>query len=648
MPVAAYVDGSGPEFCCKGDSLAGAQPWYAFNKPVGVAISPDNVFTLVIDCMSSCVRRITMATGSVSMFVGSTRQGFADGMGTAAEFNKMMGIAISPDGAYALVTELTSHRIRRIVIATGVVTTFAGSLANSSGYVDGSGLSARFDKPVGVAISPDGVFALVADSGNNCVRRIAMATGAVSTLAGSTLPGSADGMGTAASFNKTTGVAISKDGTYALVSDDGNMRRIVIATGAATTFAGSGRSYSVAISPDDTFALLSDLLRYDIRRLVFATGKVTILAGSPWPGGLGGQYGDQARFWAPMGLAIAPNGRYALVADQGSNVRRIDLFRACEAGYYCPAGAAAQVPCSDGYYCPLWGQHSNASQIPCPGGYACKSNSWGTRRPSECEAGYFCLAGSTSTTQIPCSAAHYCNTTGLSSNATQAQCGEGFYCLAGSSSETPCSAGFYCPAATSSSTQFPCSPGYFCNSTGLSSNATQSICEGGYYCEAGSSSAKQAPCSAGHYCPTGSTSATQVPCSTGYYCNTTGLSSNATQTMCDAGFYCQSGSSSAAPAPCTAGYFCPVGPQIPCKAGYYSESTGLSTISLPLICSSSFYCPAGSTSPTQAACNVPGYYCPAGSSSSMQMACKAGFYCALNYFNSLGAVNGQSMSPAKM
>ena len=52
------------------------------------------------------------------------------------------------------------HRIRRVEIATGATTTLAGS--GTLGFLDGAGGSARFNYPFGVAIDPSGGFALVA------------------------------------------------------------------------------------------------------------------------------------------------------------------------------------------------------------------------------------------------------------------------------------------------------------------------------------------------------------------------------------------------------------------------------------------------------------------------------------------------------
>ena len=56
--------------------------------------------------------------------------------------------------------EYWNNRIRRVDIATGATTTLAGS--GSAGFLDGDGGSARFKHPLGIAIDPSGTFALVA------------------------------------------------------------------------------------------------------------------------------------------------------------------------------------------------------------------------------------------------------------------------------------------------------------------------------------------------------------------------------------------------------------------------------------------------------------------------------------------------------
>lgn len=165
-----------------------------------------------------------------------------DGIGAAARFDTPMGI--TTDGANLYVADYGAHTIRKIVVATGVVTTLAGN-AGSAGAVDGIGSAARFFQPSG--ITTDGTNLYVADYGNDTIRKIAIATSVVTTLAGSAgAAGGVDGSGSVARFNGPAGIA--SDGTNLYVTDygDDTVRKITIADGMVTTLAGSTGSVGSA------------------------------------------------------------------------------------------------------------------------------------------------------------------------------------------------------------------------------------------------------------------------------------------------------------------------------------------------------------------------------------------------------------------
>ncbi|EOD27096.1 hypothetical protein EMIHUDRAFT_353724, partial [Emiliania huxleyi CCMP1516] len=117
--------------------------------------------------------------------------------------------------------------IRRVEVATGAVTTLAGS--GEFCDTDGVGDAAEFCGPRGIAISPDGGALFVADFSNRKIRRVEVATGEVTTIAGSGTEGSADGGGDAAGFDCLEEVAISADGSTLLVSSDGGLRQVCVA-----------------------------------------------------------------------------------------------------------------------------------------------------------------------------------------------------------------------------------------------------------------------------------------------------------------------------------------------------------------------------------------------------------------------------------
>lgn len=203
-----------------------------FSSPSGIALdSTGNLF--VSDSANCTIRKITSA-GVVTTFAGTAKStGDADGLGTAARFNNPTGLAITL-GNILFVADTFNDTIRKInttdvtvlgadgvtVVSTtpaGTVTTFAGS-AGISGAFDGTGTYALFNLPYGLGLD-SGSNVFVADTGNNCIRRIS-STGAVTTLAGiAGIAGNRDGTFTTALFNQPQALLIS---SFIIVADTGN------------------------------------------------------------------------------------------------------------------------------------------------------------------------------------------------------------------------------------------------------------------------------------------------------------------------------------------------------------------------------------------------------------------------------------------
>jgi sugar lactone lactonase YvrE len=204
-----------------------------FRSPGGITTDGDNLY--VADTGNHTIRKIVLATGHVSTLAGTAESnGSDDGTGSAARFFFPTGI--TTDGTNLYVTDRNNNTIRQIVISTKVVTTLAGDAADSPDWVDGTGADARFNNPYG--ITTDGTSLFVADRWNQRIRKIDIATAEVTTLAGDGNGGAVDGVGTTAQFNGPYGIAC--DGTYLYVTEEQNdmVRRIDIATTAVTSIAG--------------------------------------------------------------------------------------------------------------------------------------------------------------------------------------------------------------------------------------------------------------------------------------------------------------------------------------------------------------------------------------------------------------------------
>ncbi len=358
-PSTPTVTAGGPTTFCTGGSvnlslvpatvmvstLAGSTEGFAngqgvaaqFNRPRDVAMDAGGNIYLT-DRGNHLIRKID-PTGLVSTFAGSTA-GYADGQGTNAMFNGPSGIAVDAAGN-VYVTDGGNNRIRKID-PTGLVSTLAGS---TYGFADGQGSNAMFRTPYGLAVDAVGNV-YVADQYNHRIRKIDP-TGLVSTLAGST-QGFAEGQGAGAQFGYPQDVALDAAGNVYVTDADNFRIRKIDPSGLVSTFAGSSRGYEDRQGTNAKFydptgiavdaagnVYISDLLIQRIRK-IDPTGQVSTLAGSS-EGYVDGQ-GTDALFYNPSGLAVDASGK-VVVVDVGNNRIRVITEPSVITGYVWSNGA---------------------------------------------------------------------------------------------------------------------------------------------------------------------------------------------------------------------------------------------------------------------------------------------------------------------
>lgn len=147
-----------------------------FNTPTSIALDTLHSNSLYVTDTDNHVIRKIDAAGNVTTLAGTGQPGYVDGIGSQAEFYRPTNIVFNPSNGYSYIADASNNVIRR-VDANGNVSTYAG--AKTPGLVNGSLSQARFNSPTALAIF--GNFMYVSDSLNNCIRRIDMVNGVVST-----------------------------------------------------------------------------------------------------------------------------------------------------------------------------------------------------------------------------------------------------------------------------------------------------------------------------------------------------------------------------------------------------------------------------------------------------------------------------------
>ncbi|MGZ3764506.1 MAG: NHL repeat-containing protein [Mucilaginibacter sp.] len=297
----------------------------AFYLPTGIACDASgNLY--IADAGNNMIRKIT-PLGVVTTLAGSPTLGKANGTGTSASFYYPTAVAVDASGN-VYVADQGNNLIRKVTSA-GVVTTIAGG--GSVGSANGVGSAASFYDVIGIAVDASGNV-YISDQGNNLIRKVA-ADGTVTTFAGSGMAGAADGTGTAASFNTPAGLAIDASGNIYVADEFNNKIRKITPAGVVSTVAGTGVSGSIngptasatfnypaglCVDPSGNI-YVADHSNNMIRR-ISVSGQVTTFAGTGVFGPLNGLF-TASTFGSPTGVTINPDGDL-FVADNANNLIR--------------------------------------------------------------------------------------------------------------------------------------------------------------------------------------------------------------------------------------------------------------------------------------------------------------------------------------
>ena len=275
--------------------------------------------------------------GNLSVLAGTGEKGPAEAEVAAAEarFDGPHHLLVGPDGAL-YVADTWNNCVRRIDLATRVVTRVAGTGAKGYAGDSGPAREAVFDSVFNIAFR--GKLLYVADLGNRRVRVVDLASGLVRTVAGNGSKGVPKDGGDAVSEPLVDPRAIALDarGNLYICERSGHALRMVDVSGKIRTVVGTGeRGYSgdggkalaarldgpkhIFVEPSGD-VLISDTENHAIRRYSPADGTIRHVAGT----GIAGAAGVPGPAAAselnrPHGAQVHPTSGEIYVSDSANN-----------------------------------------------------------------------------------------------------------------------------------------------------------------------------------------------------------------------------------------------------------------------------------------------------------------------------------------
>lgn len=296
------------------------------------------VFLLLLVAAAAFGAEIETAAG-----VGVSGAAGDGGPAVAAQVGNPYGLTLGPDGAL-YVCEIDTHRIRRIDLVGGGISTVAGSGVRGYAGDGGPAVAAQLNEPYEVRFDRAGNMYFV-EMRNAVVRRVDAESGAIETIAGTGEAGFSGDGGPArqAAFNRPHSIALDGKGSL-YVADIGNhrIRRVDLSSGAVSTFAGTGERLPTpdgaplegtplngprALAFDgngDMFLALRE--GNAVYKLDMGRRRFEHVAGTGEKGYTGdGGPAERAKLSGPKGIEVGPDNAVYIADTESHTIRRIDL-----------------------------------------------------------------------------------------------------------------------------------------------------------------------------------------------------------------------------------------------------------------------------------------------------------------------------------
>ena len=310
------------------------------SNPYGVAVGPTGTI-YIADTFNDVIDAVNPSTGVITVIAGTLG---VNGPASSGLLYDPRGIAL--DGTLLFIADRDNNAVEELNLTTGALTTIAGTGTFGDAGDGGPAIAAELASPSAVAVDSTGQNVFIADTFNNAIREVNLASGMITTVAGTLGTAGFSGNGgpaTSATLFDPSGVVVDRSGNiYIADSDNEVVREVNASTGIISTFAGTAQTAGftgdgglatsatlsapsgLAFNSTGTTLFIADRDNNAIRQVNLATGIITTLAGNGTFGSTGdGGPAIAATLSSPRSIAVDTSGNVYIADALGNQVRMV-------------------------------------------------------------------------------------------------------------------------------------------------------------------------------------------------------------------------------------------------------------------------------------------------------------------------------------
>lgn len=312
----------------------------SIDYPVGGIFDKNGNYYFTLGTVGNSIRKIS-SDGIITTVAGESLAGYSGDGGLAinARLNNPQGICIDTMGNI-FIADAFNHRIRKIDVATGVISTIAGTGTSGFSGDGGSCSQANINSPGDIDFDKEGNL-YFSDVVNNRIRKIEV-SGIINSVAGNGVAGHSGDGGLAINGQLALPHGLYVDDTGNIfIADNICVRYVNHATGIISTIAGGGTGGDGGLATDAQVIatrvakdkngnlFISEKSKHRVR-VVNSIGIINSVVGDGTPSSTGdGGLATLAKINYPSGLAFDTCGNLYISESHGYRIRKVTFSDTC-------------------------------------------------------------------------------------------------------------------------------------------------------------------------------------------------------------------------------------------------------------------------------------------------------------------------------